>query len=322
MTRPILGRVLRALVAIVLTSYVLWRANPAAVLHVAARTDWRWLAIATGLVVLDRSLMAYRSVTLLCPIDAQSRPPLLDLLRVFFVSTFLGTFLPASIGGDLVRTYSLARLKVARGQALASVLMDRMLGVMSIVLVAVAGVWVADRADLVSVWSVWFSLAAASTLSIAMIAVVFSGRAADAAQRLTELVPVTRVRHIAAEAARATRAYSRYHLQLANVLAGSVAVQLLRIAQAYCLGQSLGMLAPWSAYLAFIPMILLVMLLPVTVNGIGTSQVAFVWFFEHAGTPAPEALALSVLFLGLGVIGNLPGGLLYAFEPAPKVARP
>ena len=97
-------------------------------------------------------------------------------------------------------------------------------------------------------------------------------------------------------------------------LAGSVAVQLLRVAQAYCLGLALGIAAPATAYLAFIPMILLVMLLPVTINGIGTSQVAFVWFFGKAGTPAPEAFALSVLFLGLGVLGNLPGGLLYALN--------
>ena len=35
-------------------------------------------------------------------------------MRIFFVSTFVGTFLPASIGGDAVRAYSLAKLNVAR----------------------------------------------------------------------------------------------------------------------------------------------------------------------------------------------------------------
>ena len=64
------------------------------------------------------------------------------------------------------------------------------------------------------------------------------------------------------------------------------------------------------------PLILLVMLLPVTFNGIGTSQAAFVWFFGRAGIPAPPAFALSVLFVALGVVGNLPGGLLYAFGRA------
>jgi hypothetical protein len=54
------------------------------------------------------------------------------------------------------------------------------------------------------------------------------------------------------------------------------------------------------------------MLLPVTFNGIGTSQVAFVSFFARAHVLAAPALALSVLFVALGIVGNLPGGLLYA----------
>jgi len=54
-----------------------------------------------------------------------------------------------------------------------------------------------------------------------------------------------------------------------------------------------------------------VMLLPVTFNGIGTSQAAFVWFFGQAGVQAAPAFALSVLFVALGIVGNLPGAVLY-----------
>ncbi len=57
------------------------------------------------------------------------------------------------------------------------------------------------------------------------------------------------------------------------------------------------------------PLILLIMLLPITVNGIGTSQAAFVWLFTRAGTPAHEAFALSVLFVGLQIVGNIPGAV-------------
>ena len=57
------------------------------------------------------------------------------------------------------------------------------------------------------------------------------------------------------------------------------------------------------------------MLLPVTINGIGTAQVAFVWTFGQVGVTSAAAVALSVLFVGLGVIGNLPGGILYLFGP-------
>ena len=35
------------------------------------------------------------------------------------------------------------------------------------------------------------------------------------------------------------------------------------------------------------------------------------------GQSAPQAVALSILFLALGVLGSLPGGLLYLTGPAP-----
>ena len=60
-------------------------------------------------------------------------------MRIFFVSTFVGTFLPASVGGDAVRAYSLAKLNVGGGDAVASVFMDRMLGVASVLVMALVG---------------------------------------------------------------------------------------------------------------------------------------------------------------------------------------
>lgn len=35
------------------------------------------------------------------------------------------------------------------------------------------------------------------------------------------------------------------------------------------------------------------------------------WLFSRAGVGDPQAFALSVLFVALGVVGNLPGALLY-----------
>jgi hypothetical protein len=87
----------------------------------------------------------------------------------------------------------------------------------------------------------------------------------------------------------------------------------LRIVQAYCLGRALAIDLSILVYFAFVPLILLVMLLPVSINGIGPSQVAFVWFFARVGISDAQSFALSLLFVALGIVGNLPGGLLYAF---------
>ena len=96
-----------------------------------------------------------------------------------------------------------------------------------------------------------------------------------------------------------------------NVFVCSLAVQAIRTIQAYYLGVGLGLTVSLATHFALIPLILLIMLLPVTFNGVGTSQAAFVWSFGPAGVEAPAAFALSVLFVALGIVGNLPGGILY-----------
>lgn len=292
-----------------LTAYILWKSHPGAVFAAAGGADWRLISIAVLLVLFDRALMAYRWVVLLCTIDLASRPPLTSVMRIFFVSTFVGTFLPASVGGDAVRAYSINQLNVHGGDAVASVFMDRMLGLASILVMALVGLALAR--DLAGNVAILISLALAAAASALTLLMVFhAGAAGLAAAAIARVRPT--VRHPAQRVLESIRRYARFHHQLVNVLMCSIAVQVLRIIQAYCLGRSLGIDAPLGVYFAFVPLILLVMLLPITVNGIGTSQAAFVWFFARAGVAPAAAFALSVLFVALGIVGNLPGGLLYA----------
>jgi uncharacterized protein (TIRG00374 family) len=320
--RPWLRAVVRLSVAVGLTAYVLWNSDPSAVAAAAAGLDWRPIGVALLLVLLDRTLMAYRWVALLCTIEADRRPPIAPLMRVFFVSTFVGTFLPASIGGDVVRSYGLARLNVDAGAAVASVLMDRLLGVASILLMALLGLTLAR--NLASNAAIIAALAVAAAVCLAALLLIFNARLAALASAAAARLPSGGVRRTAVAVFDSVRKYAAHSPRLAAVLACSVAVQALRVVQAYFLGRGLGIDAPASAYFAFVPLILLVMLLPVTFNGIGTAQAAFVWFFAQAGVPSPAAFALSVLFIALGIVGNLPGAVLYALGPgqptAPRMA--
>jgi uncharacterized protein (TIRG00374 family) len=315
------GRWFRASVAVGLTALLLWKSDPGRVWRVTAAADAAWLVGAVMLVIVDRVLMAGRWFALLSPIEAASRPPLAAVVRVFFVSTFVGTFLPASIGGDLVRAYQLSRYGVDAAGALASVLMDRLLGVVSIVLLAGVGLVLAT--DLVAAPGVTAAVVLAAAACVASLALVFNPALARLARWLISLVSWMRLQAAAAALIDSIQRYARHRGKLFLVLAASAGVQMIRIAQAYALGRAIGIEAPALVYIAVIPLILLIMLLPITVNGLGTSQAAFVWFFGRAGVDDAEAFALSVLFVGLGIVGNLPGGLLYAFgrsEP-PRTLR-
>ena len=310
MKRPSLGGLVRIVVAVALTALVFWKSHPSEVWRALTQTRPGPVLVAVLLVLADRTLMAYRWLVLLRPFSGPGGPRFGAVMRIFFVSTFVGTFLPASVGGDAVRAYALAKEGVDAPASVASVLMDRMLGVLSLLIMAVVGLVFARQMARDPV--VLAALGITALVCAATAAVVFSQRADAVVQRIAGWLPWEPARVLAARLLAAVQIYATRHGDLANVLAGSVGVQGLRIVQAYYLGLALGITEPLTTYVAFIPLILLVMLLPVTVNGLGTSQVAFVWAFAQAGVPGALSFPLSVLFVALGVVGNLPGSLLYA----------
>jgi glycosyltransferase 2 family protein len=307
------SRLLRIAVALALTAYMLSKSGPSQVIDVVARTNLWWIGYACALVILDRVLMAYRWWILLCALDEGRRPPLATVLRIFFVSTFVGTFLP-SVGGDVYRAYSLARHDVRGAQAAASVLMDRLLGVLSILALGAAGL--AGARALASTTLVAATLASSLFACGIGFGMVFSERVAAVARAAAARVPIPRVQRIGGDLIEAVRRFATSRRELAAVLALSIVVQILRTLQAYALGQALAMAQPLPVYFALIPVILLIMLLPITINGLGTSQAAFVVLFGQAGASYADAFALSVLFVALGIVGNLPGALLYAAGPS------
>jgi uncharacterized membrane protein YbhN (UPF0104 family) len=109
----------------------------------------------------------------------------------------------------------------------------------------------------------------------------------------------------------AVAAYRDTPQTLLAVFGLSVLVQVLRILQAYGLGLGLGVDVPFTYYLVFMPIGLLMLLLPISVSGFGLPQSVIVWLLRPLGVPDPLSLALSTLIVLSGLFGNLPGALLY-----------
>lgn len=308
MTRLLGSRALRLVIAVGLTTYLLWRHDPGAIAHAAAGIQASWLLLACALVIVDRALMAWRWLALLRPV-LTTAPPVAAVLRVFFVSSFIGSFLPASVGSDAIRAYGLRDHAVPGSAAVASVVMDRALGVVAILLVGLVSVLALTVSAPTGVYVV---LLAGGASSLALAAVIFIDPVGHLVARACAHLPGARVRAVAARLLGAIRTYRHHHAALAGVLLTSLAVQGLRVLQAWCLGRAIGIDAALAVYFVAIPVVLLIMLLPITINGLGTGQAAFLWTFGEAGVGKPEALALSILFIALGILGNLPGGVLYA----------
>jgi uncharacterized membrane protein YbhN (UPF0104 family) len=257
------------------------------------------------LLALDRVVMIWRWVLLLratgAPVTTRAAS------RIFLVSSFVGSFLPAGVGGDAARAWQLSRHTARGHEAVASVAVDRFLGVVAIVVLGAVGAMASAR--LIRPEQRELVLAVAGAAAAGGIALLWIDRIALA------IMPAAWARHghgaRVAALAEALAAYRRRPTVLLSVLGLSFSVQMLRILQAYVLGWGLGLAVPFRYYLAFMPVGLLMLLLPISVSGFGLPQGVIVWLLRPVGVPDAQSFALATLIVLSGLAANLPGAWLF-----------
>jgi uncharacterized protein (TIRG00374 family) len=260
------------------------------------------LAFVLFLVACDRAVMILRWVLLLRASNVAIGTG--EAARIFLISSFVGSFLPAGVGGDVARAYGLSRATKDTSEALASVAIDRVLGIVGLVAMGVVGL--IATATTFTDWPVGAGIL---LLLVACFAMLWADHVISA------LTPRSfENARLAAKLRGLGDALSRYRsrpVALMQVFGWSVAVQLLRIVQAYFLGLGLGIPVPFRYYLVFMPIGLLMLLLPISVSGFGLPQAMIVWLMRPLGVPDEQSLALSTLIVLTGLAGNLPGLVLW-----------
>ena len=147
----------------------------------SARHRPRWFVPAVVVSVATVPMMALRWQLLL---EAKHvSVPLGWLTRTYFVALFAGQFLPAAIGGDAVRVVELGRRTGDAPEAVASVLIDRLVGLVSLVVLAIVAVLVSGGGRRPGVIAAEAAFGAAAAVALLLL---FSSRLRGAVARWLE----------------------------------------------------------------------------------------------------------------------------------------
>ena len=290
-----------AIVSAVVLGLLLRWAGLHDVAHTLRGTDLAWflpaVAVSYGTVVL----MALRWQLLLA---AKSLPvPLGWLVRTYFVALFAGQFLPAAIGGDAVRVVELGRRTGDAPEAVASVLIDRLIGLVSLVVLAVVAVAVSGAARRPGVVA---AEAAFGVAAAAVLAMLFSSRLRGVVARWLEPRAAGRRLAVGQRFYDALHAYRDHRRTLVVVGLLALVVQVARVGVIWMLVRALSLDVPDSVVLLAGPIVFAALALPVSLNGIGVREAVFVYFL-HGHTGRPQAIALGLAFFAVGTLTALGG---------------
>lgn len=245
--------------------------------------------------------------------------PLRRVLALMFIGSFFTQMLPTSVGGDAVRVWQLSRHGVAMDRAFIGVMLERISGLLALVLMVVGGVlWLGEAMDP----PILRSLLLASLPGLLAVLLLLSclDRLPPRLQGLPLLGQGLR---LLADMAADTRRLLLTPGLSAILLLLSAAAQLGSVLAFYFLAQGLGLDLDVTAALAVVPAIILITFLPVSFAGWGVREGASMVMLGAVGLGADQAVALSVLFGLASILAGLPGCLLWLRRgPKPAAVAP
>jgi len=320
---------LKIIISVGLLGYLLYRflsdpADRALLVETLTTANYWYLLLAVALFVLAIFTNAIKWFILL---RAQGVPvPFSALINYTFVGFFFNNFLPANVGGDVMRGFGVAKHTEHRAHAAVAVIVDRIIGLLAFMFTAVVAAFaavyvvrndvggsilVADESLVQNLTQVeWLAIVGMVIIAGTFI-VMLSHRLRGSIGKLFTL-PVLKI--FAPIYDRLSEAFGAYrHEYGALLFAFAVGVGTVVLTGLVDLSIVAGLHGNISALYIFLfnPIIAVLLIVPISIGGLGTGSLLYVYFYGLVGIPQTLAFALSLIKQAVVYVGSLPGGVLW-----------
>lgn len=301
-----LGRWLRIGLGFGLLGFLLTQVDLEQALQSVAKARMDLLLLAFAILLGSRLLAGVRWYLLLR--GRHAAVTLFGVVRLMFVSNFAGYFMPGSLGVEVIRVYGLAKTTADPALSATSVLVERVVALVVLVLLVLVGV--ASRplglpAEIDHL--AWLCLA----LLVFGVLAIMARPTRSLALRLLPGDRLARIRRGMQRVFAALDTYrSRPWLIAASFLLALI-FQLMRCATVTVGAAALGHPLPFTFIMVVFPIMLLITLLPISIAGLGVREAGFVYFLGLGGMPAEIALPLALIQRLFTILVTLPGAWWY-----------
>ncbi|MCJ7582407.1 MAG: flippase-like domain-containing protein [Candidatus Aminicenantes bacterium] len=274
-----------------------------------------WICLSFSLHSLGLLISAYRWQIL---IHAHGdHVPLGFLAKSYLVGNFFNLFLPTRFGGDIVRIWDGSRYSKSVLKSTAIVFMERLSGIIVLLFFALGvSLFRLDLAQRLPV--IWISLGVGffGLLAILCFFLPFS-------KTLIDLIPQSgisgKIKLKIIEFREIVFIYKEKKEAFLKALFWAFLLQINVILHYYFVGRALHLDIPLVDYFIFIPIVLIILTIPITINGLGLRETLYMKIFASYGIPNSSAVSFSLIAdIVFAVIIGVLGGIIYAFRKQNK----
>jgi len=300
------ARIFRWSVTILLVGWLLTLIDLRETLRILATARLDLVLLVLAVLVAIRLFMAWRWWYVLRVLGVDAR--FIEVFRITMISIALSLVMPGGHAAvDAYRTWSMSRLRGTMSTIIASVAADRIFGFYSLILLAFLAVLLAPDLPGEIDWRSTISWAFAGATIIVAVLVGVGPKLISSSASLLLWWP--RARGAVMKVADHLR--DRNTLRRISIPSTLLAlpVQILRGVEFYLIYKAVGADIGLLFMLIYAPLVFFLMLLPISVAGIGVREGSFYLFLAPHGVSVETIVAAGVLFHVLGIIMGLPGAM-------------
>ena len=288
--------------------------------HIGRRIEWTELihlfTLADGIFILAAILFSVLNLLLsnlrwhsLIRCTPRSSVRFWELMDLSVVGLFFNTCLPGGIAGDLIRGHRAKQYELKSREAYGSVIVDRLLGLIGLITVAVFG-FTMNWTDTTGFrWQ--FPLFCVNIVGVVSYFSLVNPTVSNWVLR--RFNPKNDLIEKGLRLYKTVASYpssGHYWVSLiATLLTGG-----LLVATMFCLSQAFGSAIPYGVLLWLVPTVGILSTIPISLNGWGIREAGYIFFLELVGVSTTHALALSMSFGALALLLGGLGGLWYGFS--------
>jgi len=293
---------IRGGLGLIVVTFLLWHYDARPVLHILGRENLAYFVATIAIYVAGQVMSAWRWQLLAAVVGARAR--FRDFLGYYFVGLFTNLFVPGLLGGDALRSVYLGRKTHRIGEAVASVVADRATGLIALF-------WLATLMALVipSTLTPVLIRSIVALGALGLVVVVGSPLIAKAVHYMPR--PLRRAFGVALP-------YMHHPQSMLPGLTLSFVLQASLGLGQWILALGLGLNTPLAVFLLCVPIANVAAGLPVTLNGLGVRETAYLVLFGMSGMARENAIALGLLWFAATMLGGLTGAIAFALTEFPE----
>lgn len=305
--------VLKITVTILFFFIIFYKVNFFSILEKLKNISWYYFLIAILLIILMQVQQVLRWQVLL-KVKIPTLPSFMKLFKYHLFGLFFQLFLPSTISGDLLRAWRLARTLPNKTDSYSSALFSRLVGLLIFFILGLLLFIVFPSTFMILPAIQRMSVIAVYLLLFIALYLIFSPSVTRYLAGIFNIKLWQKGLHKIADFQTSINEYRRSPRVIMITFFITLGIYFCMIINTWIVFLAFGRHLPFYAIFAYTPIIYIIQLLPISLNGSGIREISMYFFFKTYGITIDDIALYAIIGYGSVIAVNMVGGLTMIYD--------